>query len=838
MRAEKPQVTALFTEAGAAAVRDPAVPDSAGPDPAVPDSAAPAPAVPDHAVPGHAGAGSGSLPVLPALAGLLPAGLPRGSVIATGAWSLLCLALAAAASGAGAWCAIAGLPALGVAAAAGAGLDPDRLLLVPDPGPSWPQVIATLLDGCDLVLLRPPSPPSATLRRKLESVARRYGGVLVIAGDWDGAHRRLTVISQEWAGIGSGHGRAPGPPGPGRSRRPRRSRPPAVPLALAPRPRRLRGSRNRRHGYGRGCGRRSGRGRRCDGGRGCGGCRRWPLGWVAVGGCLFVGGRRADGGSVLAGEDRRMSLGHRTPGRVLVVCCPGLLAGSAGPDALPPVAGPAPAAPGPWPGAAGLAAPVTTAVARLPGSGELPGGPEFAQVVAAIEEFSPLVEVIGPGRCAISATAPARYFGGEQALLTKITGAITALGLTGQAAIADGLFAALLAAQATPAEPAASPEAAPPCLSAPPVTTAARVVSSAAAGSAVAAPAPPEELADPAAPPETASPHLSAPPVTAAACVASSAAASVPAASREAGGRAGLPGMIVPPGGTPAFLAGYPVSVLEVPELSSLLPRLGIWTLGDYARLPAAEAASRFGAAGAQAHRLARGLDPRPLVPRPPQADLSAGRDFEPPAGLSEPVVFAAKSLAEELHTRLAARGLACVRLRVEVAFADGRENIRLWRHDGLLSELAVAERVRWQLDSSPTDPAAHDHGGFRGLGHRKSTVIMEGPGWDGPAEGGIVRLRLVPDQLVRDTGRQLALWGETVISTRVARAATRVQAMLGSSAVTRPLLAGGRDPAEQVTLIPFGDAGARPGLAAARGPGISRRPPRRRCTTRRCRPR
>jgi hypothetical protein len=177
MKAEKPQVTALFREARVAVAAD-----SAGPD-------------------------SGSLPVLPALAGLLPAGLPRGSVIATGAWGLLCLALAAAASGEGAWCAIAGLPALGVAAAAGAGLDPDRLLLVPEPGPGWPQVVATLLDGCDLVLLRPPSRPSAALRRKLESVARRHGGVLVIAGDWDGAHRRLTVTSQEWAGIGSGHGR-------------------------------------------------------------------------------------------------------------------------------------------------------------------------------------------------------------------------------------------------------------------------------------------------------------------------------------------------------------------------------------------------------------------------------------------------------------------------------------------------------------------------------------------------------------------------------------------------------------------------------------------------------
>jgi protein ImuB len=59
----------------------------------------------------------------------------------------------------------------------------------------------------------------------------------------------------------------------------------------------------------------------------------------------------------------------------------------------------------------------------------------------------------------------------------------------------------------------------------------------------------------------------------------------------------------------------------------------------------------------------------------------------------------------------------------------------------------------------------------------------------------------------VRNTGRQLGLWGDTVISDRVARAALRVQAMLGHSAVTRPLLAGGRDPAQQVTLVPFGDA-------------------------------
>jgi len=151
--------------------------------------------------------GADVLPVLPALRGLLPDGLPRGSVVAAADPGLLCLVLAAGASTAGSWCAIAGLPDLGVVAAADAGLDPGRLLLVADPGEGWPQVVASLLDGCELVILRPPTRPSAQVRRRLEAVTRRHGGVLVVAGDWDGAQCRVIVARQEWAGIGAGHGR-------------------------------------------------------------------------------------------------------------------------------------------------------------------------------------------------------------------------------------------------------------------------------------------------------------------------------------------------------------------------------------------------------------------------------------------------------------------------------------------------------------------------------------------------------------------------------------------------------------------------------------------------------
>jgi hypothetical protein len=108
---------------------------------------------------------SGSLPVLPALRELLPrGGLARGSVVAVAEFGLLCLALAAGASAAGAWCGIAGLPEAGVLAAAGLGLDAERTLLVPDPGPAWPQVVASLLDGCEIVLVRPPGQATAPIQ--------------------------------------------------------------------------------------------------------------------------------------------------------------------------------------------------------------------------------------------------------------------------------------------------------------------------------------------------------------------------------------------------------------------------------------------------------------------------------------------------------------------------------------------------------------------------------------------------------------------------------------------------------------------------------------------------
>ena len=178
--------------------------------------------------------------------------------------------------------------------------------------------------------------------------------------------------------------------------------------------------------------------------------------------------------------------------------------------------------------------------------------------VAAVETFAPGVEVLGPGRLALGARGPSRYFGGDEALAAKVAAAVEAVvgrdvpasGPGGEAGswtgccrvgVADGLFAAALAAQLAPAgQPLVVPRG----------------------GSAqFLAPLPVRVLA-----------------------------------GAELGTLGELPGT--------ADIAG----------LADLLVRLGIKTLGDFAALPAASVLGRFGTEGLLAHRLARGLGGTPTT--------------------------------------------------------------------------------------------------------------------------------------------------------------------------------------------------------------------------------
>ncbi|MFD8731445.1 DNA polymerase Y family protein [Streptomyces sp. NPDC059611] len=270
-------------------------------------------------------------------------------------------------------------------------------------------------------------------------------------------------------------------------------------------------------------------------------------------------------------------------------------------------------------------------------------------------------------------------------------------------------------------------------------------------------------------------------------------------------------GEIVPAGQDAAWLAHYPVGVLGLRD-TELLHRLGISSVGAFAALPGDRVASRFGLQGRAAHRTARGLQTRPLAARAPGADYSVERVLEPAEARSDALAFVARALADELHQRLAAAAVTCARVEAVAEFADGRTRARVFRHEGRLSALAVADRIRGIL-AAWTDPATS---------HRPADL--------GEAHGveGVVRLALRPEGLVTATGQQDALVGERLTPVEVERAASRVQALLGHRAVTRAVMGGGRAPGDRITRVPFGEvpaaelpAGPWPGAFPAPHPAV-----------------
>jgi protein ImuB len=259
-----------------------------------------------------------------------------------------------------------------------------------------------------------------------------------------------------------------------------------------------------------------------------------------------------------------------------------------------------------------------------------------------------------------------------------------------------------------------------------------------------------------------------------------------PFAASLAAGR----GRVVDPGTSPAFLASFPVDVLDRPDLVDLLRRLGIRTLGDLAALPRHRVVARFGVDGEIAHRLACADDERLLEPRAIPPDLTVTRELDPPAQRVDIAMFAGKAAADELASRLLTLGLACAKLQISVTTEHGEERTRAWRYSAAFTPTAIAERVRWQLE------------GWLAEGAQLS--------------GGISIIRLAPEDVGPANGAQPGFWSRRWdVSDRVRRAIGRVQGLLGQRGAGQPVLSGGRHPSEQVSLVPWGDPvePARPGL-------------------------
>jgi protein ImuB len=232
---------------------------------------------------------------------------------------------------------------------------------------------------------------------------------------------------------------------------------------------------------------------------------------------------------------------------------------------------------------------------------------------------------------------------------------------------------------------------------------------------------------------------------------------------------------IVPAGEAGAFLAPLPISTLDDPELVSLLPRLGIRTLGEFAALGPNDVAARFGPLGARLHALASGRDPRPATPRIPPRDVDLRLDFEPPLETSDQLAFGVRAASGDFIEALLAQRLVCTALRVELIGDRGETSERVWLHPRSFSAAEVVDRVRWQADAG------------------------------GELRSPVTRVRITPETSDPVGVHERGLWG-TGPDEGVHSALSRVQGMIGHRGVLTATKSGGRTVAERQTLVPWGD--------------------------------
>ena len=236
---------------------------------------------------------------------------------------------------------------------------------------------------------------------------------------------------------------------------------------------------------------------------------------------------------------------------------------------------------------------------------------------------------------------------------------------------------------------------------------------------------------------------------------------------------------IVPEGRSAEFLADMPVGLLGERTLATLLRRLGIRTLGEFARLEPQDVEARFGGTGARVHALARGLDSRPVVPRIVPEELDSAVGFEPPLDRIDQVTFGFRASADRFIEQLVQARLVCTSIRIEVDSESGELSERTWLHPRSFTAADVVDRVRWQLQGSGTI----DHG----------------------LSSGITRVRVVPETVDAIGNHEQGLWG-TGHDERIHHGLSRVQSMLGHGAVVTAAVGGGRTLLDRQSLVAWGD--------------------------------
>jgi protein ImuB len=216
---------------------------------------------------------------------------------------------------------------------------------------------------------------------------------------------------------------------------------------------------------------------------------------------------------------------------------------------------------------------------------------------------------------------------------------------------------------------------------------------------------------------------------------------------------AGLPDppVVVASGDEAEFLAPLPLHRLAPDaEVAATLARWGITSIGELARLPENEVASRLGDSGRRLHEIARGLDPRPLIARQPSPVFREGLTLEWPVVQLEPFLFLARTALERLCRRLEQRGLGCRRIEMSLRLEpDGY-------HERAIELPSPTRDARTLLTLLRLDLEAHPPGapvaGFQLAAHPDAPKLAQ-LSLLGPAS-------LSPDRLAETLARLFALLG------------------------------------------------------------------------------
>jgi hypothetical protein len=146
-------------------------------------------------------------PVSETLHDLFPeGGLRRGAVYQLDSSASLLWSLLAEASSRGVWCALVGMPDVGLAAGEEMGVNLDRLVVVPFPGQQWLPVVGALIDVVGIVALGSVPAPSDRALSSLTGRLREREATLLVRHAWPRTEASIAVRSHRWQGLGAGHG--------------------------------------------------------------------------------------------------------------------------------------------------------------------------------------------------------------------------------------------------------------------------------------------------------------------------------------------------------------------------------------------------------------------------------------------------------------------------------------------------------------------------------------------------------------------------------------------------------------------------------------------------------